>query len=298
MSLGNTPKSAPLFLKLVTPTRQRKKDARLAPAHKSTFILSTGRTGTKFLADLLSQLDDVIALHEPKPSRILQAWSSAYAEGRVSDEYMRRVLVAKRKRLFRDMDASLYVESNHFIDGFVEHINELVQNPMIVHVVRDPRDFITSMINRGNDTGWKLLVNKYVPYWAYTAPGYKRTTMTPIEREACHWLGMNRLLSEYGKLHDNYHLFAFEDLFRSEKSLQDVFRTIGLDDDQINQLDTSRAEKNPSRITGKKAMPSWHDWSDQECQTVQKICGPLMKEYGYGEEGEWQRRVQGSKNKL
>jgi hypothetical protein len=281
---------APLFLKLVTPAVRARSITKLKPAKSSVFILSTGRTGTKFLADVTNQLPGIDARHEPKPTLVLQAWTSAFLEGKVSDDYMRSVLYGKRHKLLKDVDVDIYIESNHFIDGFVTHLNDVFENPTIIHIVRDPRDFITSMINRGNDSGLKLLINKYVPYWAYAPAGVKRHKMTALQREAEHWQAMNRVLSEYGKSHDNYHFYKFEDVFSADKPklLKDLYKKMGLSDKQIAQLDMDRAEKNKSRIA---AMPAWQEWSAADRKQVQAICGDLMATYGYGTEAEWLQSV-------
>ena len=39
------------------------------------------------------------------------------------------------------------------------------------------------------------------------------------------------------------------------------------------------------------ALPGWREWSEEQCATVHRIAGPLMSEYGYGQEPEWLARV-------
>ena len=46
--------------------------------NRMIFVLSTGRTGTKFLAEYFNNnYPDITALHEPKPSYLLRLMSNA-----------------------------------------------------------------------------------------------------------------------------------------------------------------------------------------------------------------------------
>jgi len=268
---------APFFLRLVTPFFHASDIHKLTPAPRVVFILSTGRTGTKYIGDLLNQLPGVVSVQEPRPSRVLQAWTSAFLESKVSRDVMANVLYNKRVKLLGHPRGNLYVESNHFIDGFIDVLPEVFDNPIVIHIVRDPRTFVPSMINRGNDHGWKLLINKYVPFFAYAPEGVKRSAMTPIERESYHWVGMNRVLADYGAKHpENYHLFKFEGIFES-KNFRELLSTIGITNEQYSQLKLD-TYKNPSRYN---RMPKWEEWSKADQKVLLKICGPLMKKYGY-----------------
>ena len=60
--------------------------------HDTFFILSTGRTGTQFLAKRLNDEPQVYAVHEPKPSRRLRLWTVAFFEGHINNTEMRDVL--------------------------------------------------------------------------------------------------------------------------------------------------------------------------------------------------------------
>ena len=134
---------------------------------------------------------------EPRPSYMLQAWSSAYLEGKVSDSITCEGIFSAKTASYRQTVRTHrpFISNQTILSmALPSKLMKSSTRPTIIHIVRDPRDFITSMINRGNDRGLKLIFNKFIPYFAHAEPGFKRATMSPIEREACHWAGMNRHL--------------------------------------------------------------------------------------------------------
>ncbi len=294
--------SAPLFLKLVTPQLIAGRPRKLAPAKRSVFVLSTGRTGTVFLAGLLDQVSSVISAHEPKPSRVLNAWTTAYLEDKVSDKFMAAVLANKRRRLAAT-NKDIYIEMNNFIAGFAEAASEVFENASVIHIVRDPRDFITSLTNRGDDEGIRKFFNKYVPHWAYVPRGVKKRNLDAFSRAAYRWVAINQCLSDWGKRNpDRYHFFKFEDILdhKDPHKIDPVLEAIGLTKKQIKELNYTPEPHyqkvkfslidrpiDASNTSSRQAMAKWRDWRDNDKKRVAEICGPLMKQYGYGGEPEW-----------
>lgn len=304
--VNNEPPRAPLFLRLVTPVLSAKPVERIHVAPKTVFILSTGRTGTVYLADLLNQLDGILALHEPKPSRVLNAWSTAVLENKASGEYLAAALADKRHKTLQNTKVKLYVESNNFIAGFADVLGQVFDNPTVIHIVRDARDFVTSQTNRGDDTGLRRLINRYVPYWAYVPKGEKRLSLDALSRAAHRWTAVNTYLDEFGRRSKNYHFFKFEDVFnKSDKSeLLRLLKAMGLSPKQISKLDfDAKPERHqpkfslldrPTDSANKsklERMKPWRDWAKTDAKRLDAICGPLMKTYGYGKEPVWQKLV-------
>lgn len=305
-------RTAPLFLRLVTPAWRLKKPAKLGPADSSVFILSTGRTGTVYISDILTQLDDVHSVHEPKPSRVLNAWTTAFLMGAVSVPAMASVLgVARQKSLKNIQGKRIYVESNNFIAGFADALPHVFDNETVIHIVRDPRDFITSLTNRGDDKGIRRWFNRYVPFWAYVPKGSSKKQLNALTRATHRWVAINHYLSDYGTRNpDSYHLFMFEAVFAKKQpsaALKKLFKACGLTANDLARLDyDAKPRAHASRFSlldppgdannaSKHAhMAKWKDWSPAEAQAVHDICGPLMKKYGYGHEPEWQAKLSNS----
>lgn len=278
------------MLKLITPYAPGKQHKLTnAQKTKSVFILSTGRTGTKFLAKFFDNHPDVTAFHEPKPSRIIRMWSVARLEGCVSRRSISRVLYAKRKKLMSQVNSPIYVESNPYLLGAVDCLGETFDKPIIVNIVRDPRSYIKSSLNHGNTKGLKKFLNSHFPFW------YPRTSRilsskkskSLIMRNAEYWKIVNHWLEKSCGNQENYHLFKFEEIFdKNSGELEKLAKIIGLDSTFVKNSKIKSINQSKD-----KAISSWEEWTPEECRAVHKICQPEMEKYGYGKEKEWLKKI-------
>ncbi len=80
-----------------------------------------------------------------------------------------------------------------------------------------------------------------------------------------------------------------EDLFDdSHSGLRAVCETLGLPYRERDVAVAPGARMNESKLA---ALPDWRDWSREQCLSLDRICTPLMREFGYGDEPEWLDRV-------
>ena len=256
-------------------------------------ILSSGRTGTRFLARYFdANYSDVIARHEPPPRALLRMASYARASGRISTGALRRLLRGVRRRVAA-VDAELYLESNPFLSGFVEVVDDVFGEPVILHVVRDPRDYARSSLNHGTSRGARGIANRLVPFWFPDLRGLPGIGPRPdwLERTAGLWTIVNRLLAEAGSQCARYHLFRYEDMFDATHSgLREMCRVLGLEFRETDLAITAAERINPGRFD---VLPAWTEWPAERCAALQRICSPLMQSYGYGTEPAWLDRVPG-----
>ena len=257
-------------------------------------ILSSGRTGTRFLAEYFeANFEGVVARHEPEPARSMRLVSHAQMAGSLPRGALVRLLRRKRRRYIDPIQAELYVESNPFLSGFIRVLGDVFEEPTVIHVVRDPRDQVRSSLNHGTGSGLKGLANRFVPYWYPNAP--KLLQLQDVSgwfgRAAGLWTLVNRELKLGGAGYPNYHLFRFEDVFDATSSgLRAICGALGLDyRDSKQRLDPS-TRINRGRLD---RLPPWREWSPEQCAELCRICSPLMSEYGYGNEPEWLERVAG-----
>ncbi len=279
---------SPILLRLITPQIfLRPKNTRIDTETQPIFILSSGRTATQFMAKYFGSFDNVTALHEPKPSRILRMWSMAYFEGKVSDEVMAQVLYAKRKKMLLAVNTPIYLESNPYLGGFSKALRQVFDDPVIIHVVRDPRDFVRSSMNHGNSFGIKLLFNKYVPFWYANIEkvlGIKQKL--PIHQKAAgYWKIVNRSIETLNKNYKNYYLFRFEDIFDDKQTgLNKIADIIGVKKAAKPNARNKTAPTNESRHN---VVAGWQDWNKAERKTINRLCQPYMKKFHYGTEKDW-----------
>jgi len=259
---------------------------------KTALILSSGRTGTQFLAHYFdTNYDDVVALHEPAPARWLRFASHAHMRGSLSDDRIRALLAWKRRHYDDRIDAKLYIESNPFLSGFADVIGDVWDSPIVIHVVRDPRDQARSSINHGTGSGLKGLANRLIPFWYPDVRRILALDHEPswLERAAGVWFIVNQLLCDAASRHPGYHRLRYEDLFdESHSGLRSVCAILGLPYRESGIAVAPGERMNQSRLT---ALPDWREWSRERCVSLDRICMPLMRDLGYGSEPEWRERV-------
>lgn len=256
----------------------------------SAFILSSGRTGTKFLAEFFdSNYPDVTARHEPAPSyhlRMLSNVSAAKAAGALSTSLLAAALRLSRPGMAR-FQGRLYLESNPFLYGFVEALGEVAPSPTIIHILRDPRTYVSSAINHGGSSGLKAAATAIIPFWF---PPVKRVPGVgahpgPVELFAGEWALVNQFLAERGRDLPGYHRLRFEDIFDENNSgLRQMCDILGLDYPGDAAPVSAQEKINAGRL---RLMGAWPTWEQAQCEAVERICGDLMRSCGYGSEPEW-----------
>jgi hypothetical protein len=249
-------------------------------------VVSTGRTGTKALATHLSACyRDVIALHEPPPTRfLLRRTQNRFLCGRISKEKLVKILAENRPQPLA-AGHSLYVESNPGLSGFLDAFPAVFPEFKVLHVVRDPRTYIASALNWGVFRGVKGLFAKYLPYWLpkpelANPAGPTWSRMTPVEKLAWHWTFINEHLDRARTLYPGRYLrIKFEDLFaRDGSGLAEAVKWMGLPPMDGLALAANSENVNASR-PGKAVK--WRDWPDDDKRAALRYCAPLMRAYGY-----------------
>ncbi len=262
-------------------------------AERIALVLSAGRTGTKFLAEYLdANYPEVVARHEPKPSRSLRLASHAHMVGALSRERLVALLRRKRRRHVDPLHATLYVECNPFLSGYADVIGEVWTDPVIIHIVRDPREHVRSSLNHGTATGWKGLGNQFLPYW-YPDVGriLNLKGLGPIGMAAGVWVVMNRLLRDSSQRYRRYCLMHYEKIFdENHTGLREICERLGLEYRDADAAVSPNQRINAARLD--VAAP-WRDWPSADCQELERVCQPLMAEYGYGDEPEWRAKLAG-----
>jgi len=257
--------------------------------HRLRFILSAGRTGTVFLSTILPRLcapHEVV--HEPPTSRrVFMLWN-AEAAGLVPTGYARRVFMANRRRVLDELNTSIIrIEINPFLHTLAPELHQLVRPLRIVQLVRDPRDWITSMANF-RAAGWRKYFIEFVPFARTIHPMARSNwrALDEISQFAWRWRLANEQLLDSSEHAEHYSLIRHEDLFSSDRSLarESVRRLLsicppaGVDvpDDILSQekINSSRTDR----------IGSWQNWPRETRDKVTEICGPLMAKFGYSED--------------
>ncbi len=256
---------------------------------KVVICVSTGRTATTELANRFNRVyRQVHAVHEPAPSRKLRALSNRRAAGKATRDDLIRVYAHSRRALFAKINAPIYMEFNPFLHGFVDVLPELFDDPLFLHIVRDPRQYVPSHLNHGALSGLKgmaIRLNKHYmirPEFVEARPAKTWRQMEPIERIAFRWRAVNERLERDGQaLGSRYRRVAFEALTAPDgAALRETVAWMGLPfvDDLL------RPEQGKKNASARQLCPKWNDMSEAQRRLILGQCDGLMARYGYLEE--------------
>ena len=221
----------------------------------------------------------------------------------VDDDKARQYIADNRFEYVEGLRRNIYVESNHLVYGLLDLVSEMFPNSKIVWVMRDPRSWVRSAIN---STAYHL----YGPFdWdsinlavrAYNFPGDpaggKWGTLTKFEKYCWYYNNVNMRAFELMKKVPEYKIYRYEDLFSNKDRDQYVVDLLEYSC-SFNDGFTREYNYQPELLdvkihaaASKRQLPSWPKWSSNQVEIIDRHCGDLMKQFGYGGEDHWQAKV-------
>lgn len=248
------------------------------------FILSTGRTGTKFMEKYINEtFSSAVCFHEPHPKQIFNIFSNMYLMNSIRGRWIAWYFVNRRRKLWREIGGKRYIESNPYLYGCIEPFLEKFDEMQVLHIVRHPVSYMKSHINNGFWHGMKRFFNEVVPYWDTSkmvkdsAPGED-----PLYHLIKRWQVINQWITSYQQRTD-YLRIRFEDLFSPEPevssaALNYIRHFFGEDDLPVEEnVSWTRRPVNPSH------EDYWSDFAltDAHLSYLEETCTVLMDLYGY-----------------
>lgn len=251
------------------------------------FVVSTGRTGTQFLARFFAELG-ADARHEPGPFW-LRNLSNAYVSGHVSSGRVAGILRRTRPRTSK----TLYVESSCLVFGLVQPILDTFPEAAVVHVVRDPRTYVRSAMDWGvHRPGGRPL--NLMPFRrlspAHFAPRSLSTRLEwarsgQFERVCWNWLALNRAIRLQGEGQSRFTTVRFEDIFDRERGFPGLRAIASVANVEVSDDALERFGVRPVNAARRREFPAWDDWKPSMKQHLIDVCGGEAAEYGYRIEG-------------
>lgn len=263
------------------------------------FFLGTHRTGTKTIARFFDErVPGVVGVHQHNSSRWLNVASNAYHEGLLPEAALRIATERLFLRRLRRETADVYVEANGFNYLGVQYALQEWPEAKVVHLVRDPRAFVASWLN-WTTTRWRSrIAHTVIPCWNLTGA---RCGVSPSEwrawdafTRACWlWKYKNTLITDlYGDEPGAYCRVRLEDLTDApDRAIH--LRAMLVFLDLPYEVGMEAFFDEPLNVSKGATLRTWTSWSDRECRTLEAHCGPLMRQYGYGDEAAWRERIGG-----
>lgn len=254
---------------------------------KVTVIVSTGRTGTNFFATLLDRPElGLIAKHEPEP--MLGDLGNDFITGRKSLEQSKRIILRGRAEIFRAVGNRTYIESNSGLIFLLPALKELIPNLKVIHVVRNPIDFVQSGVNRSyrsngktfqtyaEEKNWKLRPTDFPDR------AVNWDTMDVYERFMWTWAFKNDYAARFVRENPAMALSVrFEDIFQSAD--HSGFRTI-MDFMGLSDLATKFSPQDFNKVVnGSQATfaEPFERWPSRRKASLERICGPVVRDWDY-----------------
>jgi hypothetical protein len=252
------------------------------------FILTTGRSGSKFLATLMNYASNMVSYHEAEPR--LQYFANYAFHHQDRGEVLAKMVDAARMELILDayIKGKIFVECNQCLVFFAPVVSRLFKKTRFVHVVRHPGDFVRSAVRKGwhkNDSIWesgriKMKGNKE----------WKKSDQ--LERLSWVWYATNRFVEDFKNSAEPGSLMTFkiEDLFNNEGSVRKFLNFVGakgithddiikIQNTKINELIIETDE--PSNMKKLSFFPEYQKWEQTEKEKIKGYCNELAKVYGY-----------------
>ncbi|MCL4269039.1 MAG: sulfotransferase domain-containing protein [Anaerolineales bacterium] len=260
-------------------------------------IVSTGRTGTIFLARLFSDLYPMVAsYHERGNSRPIQILTNLYFSHLLPLRVLRSAWKYLKGQEIAGCEKDFHIDANNFLYGLAALAPDLYPNLKVLHIVRDPRDYVTSQLNFSRQKHTSFIGNYLVPFWQPNPflvgelPMTQAFNFSRFQKYCWVWDFKNRIISRLEGYTLPYLCIRFEDLFEKdpETTFKQITDFIGLPPVK----DIRRRFSEPANSSKSTFFPEWHNWSPRQAAQLDTLCGKQMRRYGYGSEPEWLQKIQ------
>jgi len=257
---------------------------------KTFFILSHGRTGTKFMSKLLNECKGAVVHHEPEladTDLVFYSYSGCFStvvNGMLNQRFKKLIGAASQ--------AEFYGECNSYLRYEGKWLKENL-DATVIYVCRDGRDFVRSAYPRKLYTELEPQLSiiptdrdELANDWA---------TMSRFERICWYWTDTYERLwdDSDGKIHHIENLLSSYSEF-SKCILEPTGLTVSESHwkSAVQKPENSTSENRFKKrlmlsIKGESSkgvgnqLPKWDAWTPNQKEAFTRICGPTMNKLGY-----------------
>lgn len=287
------------------------------------FIVSGGRTGTRFMGDLLSSMiPGAYSVHEPDvlEGLTLRTWrriqefgfyhmvlgrilkhtgirhlSEGFLSGDLTVEEVQRAIKKQRFGYYQKINQPIVVESYYQWYGILPVIPKTFSSYRILGVLRDPRDWVRSWLNFEAHHGRRDLVKKIGrerinPKMTGEQPyASEWGSMDPLSRLCWTWKTVYTCVLDHAEIDPQMHLVKYENLFKDSER-QHAWKEIldfitGFDKKSYTYEFDPEFLNYRIHASNQSKVPAWSEWSAGNRERLLSICGEVMIRAGYSPDG-------------
>jgi hypothetical protein len=259
----------------------------LAPMPAPVLLLSTGRTGTRFFAELFARYGaDLCAHHTAPGTRVLNVLSNMAVLGLPSrwlaERWLARTTIAPIRA-----EPARWVECNPFYFGSISVLRAAFPAARFVFLVRHPRQFCESHIRWERQRLPSRVANQLVPFWG-PVPYHEQLLgllgryPQRVRYYAKVWSRRNEVILSQLDGDPQAITLRFEDIFGTldgARRLGELFEALGIQ--ATAPIDDAMLGRRANQ-TRRDAREPWNERCDA---IVETHCGALMRRFGYEAEG-------------
>ncbi len=250
------------------------------------FVVSTGRSGSQTIAELLDRSPDAVCLHEPEPRLLFEI--TAYLYGELPHAELVDLLRETRPTV---QTGGHYGESHHRLSWVIPVLHEAFPAAKFIWLLRDGRATVASLYARRTYTGRRFSPDRLGQRWETTRVrgdrlGQMRAaawrSLTRFEKCCWHWTQKNRWIErDLAACGCEWMQVRLEDLAARSEA---VFDFLGLrlpDDPALRRLNVARPEY------GRQLPTGWQSWRDWQIVGFARLCSAAMDDWY----PDWRREV-------
>jgi len=247
------------------------------------FVLSTGRSGTATLAELLNLSPEIESYHEPPPTLVKER-QSAFHEASINPEKYSRIFIKARSGIMAQAkyQNKIYAETSARMTFFAPAIKEICPNARFIHLFRHPGAVVRSGMRRkwyGNNN----MLDKYRINPSADDPFFHEwTTASAFEKICWYWNAYNNFGLQFGATipAERILLLKAEDLFKGKaKTLKRLYQFIGVECPSHDLIETVLKRKVNHQVKGQ--FPVFAKWEESDYVKLLAIAGKTMASLEY-----------------
>jgi len=257
---------------------------RLDQIEKPVFFLSTGRTGTMWLARLFSKDRGIKAFHAPSPDLAAQnlfAYAlqkdQSFSKEQVNEILSQTFLAGRETYLRYSYKCERrYLETNNHITFFAHTIAELLPQARFVHIHRHPGDFVSSGLKRKWYSSGDIELRQIVPVEGQDKEAW--SGYHNIQKIAWLWKESNAYIDSFKQSLPSDKVFTLD---FSTMDVDSIQKLIEFADARISDKQIRKSMKRRLNQQQFQSSERYANWPETEKQMLAEICGPLAKKYQY-----------------